>query len=55
MTAIGGGRLGVEGWSKREKGRMDMDSSGDCRGEGSTRRLNGNGKYNKKLKKNIFK
>ena len=26
-TAKGGGRLGVEGWSKKEKGLVDTDNS----------------------------
>ena len=43
MTAIGvGGRLG--GGEVEEKGLMDMDNCGDCRGEGGRRRLSGNGK-----------
>ena len=36
------GDQGVEGWSKKEKGLLDMDNS--CLGEGDIRELNGSGK-----------
>ena len=41
-------RQGVEALSKKEKGLLDMDHSGDCRRRRDIRGLNGNGeKYNK--------
>ena len=40
----------MEGWSKKEKGLMDMDTwCGDCSGEESKRGLNGNGKNTIKI------
>ena len=51
MTAIGVGRLEVEGLNKKEKGLMDMDNCVEfAGGRGSIRELNGNGKYAIKIK-----
>ena len=43
-----GQSLGVEGWSKKEKGLMDMDNSGVTAGGGGIKGLNGNGKNTNK-------
>ena len=40
----------MEGWSKREKGLMDMDTSVVIVREVGISGLNGNGKYKKKEK-----
>ena len=52
-----GGGQGVEESSKKEKthGLMDMDNSIVNTGGGAIRRVDGNGKENKKLKKLIWK
>lgn len=53
MTARDGGDE-MEGLSKKQKGLMDMDNSGDCWRELGLRGLKGNGE--KKIKfKNIHK
>ena len=48
LTALGEG-LGVEGWSKKERGLLDMDNGEVIVGGGGLRGINGNRKrYNKK-------
>ena len=44
MTAGDGGDEEMEGLSKKQKGLMDMDNSGDCWGKRGVRGPKGNGK-----------